>query len=299
MKIPESFRNQFLPDLSLLLVTLIWGLSFTILKNILGDEVSPILFVLGRFLVATIVVFPFCRTNLMGLDRRGLAGGVLLGALLFAGFSLQSIGIEFTTASKSAFLTGLSAVFVPVFLIVHRGKLPPIINGLAILVAIAGMYLLTGPAGGEFNRGDFLTLLCAVAFGAQIYVMGLVSPGRDFLSLTFVELSTTTLLAAIFLPLETVKFQLTSGSVIAIIFMGIFATAGALLIQTWAQRRTSAVKTGLILTAEPVFAYMFATTLLGDYFNPVQKLGGAIIISAVIAAEVLPLLIARKKPQRY
>lgn len=298
MKIPELFRNQFLPDLSLLLVTLIWGLSFTILKNVLGDEVSPILFVLGRFLVATIVVFPFCRTNLMRLDRRGLAGGVLLGALLFAGFSLQSIGIEITTASKSAFLTGLSAVFVPVFLIVHKGKLPPIINGLAVLVAIAGMYLLTGPAGGEFNRGDFLTLLCAVAFGAQIYVMGIVSPGRDFLSLTFVELSTTTLLAALFLPLETVKFQPTGGSIIAVIFMGIFATAGALLIQTWAQRRTSAVKTGLILTAEPVFAYMFASTLLGDYFNSVQKLGGAIIISAVITAEVLPLLIARKKSQR-
>ncbi len=161
------------------------------------------------------------------------------------------------------------------------------------------MYLLTGPAGGEFNRGDFLTLLCAVAFGAQIYVMGIVSPGRDFLSLTFVELSTTTLLAALFLPLETVKFQLTSGLVIAIMFLGIFATAGALAIQTWAQRRTSAVKTGLILTAEPVFAYMFASTLLGDYFNPVQKIGGAIIILAVITAEVLPVLIAPKKSQRY
>ncbi len=292
---PESFRNQLLPDLSLLLVTLIWGLSFTILKNILGDEVSPILFVFGRFFIATIFIFPFCRANLSRLDRRGLAGGVLLGVLLFAGFSMQSIGIEFTTASKSAFLTGLSAVFVPVFLIVHKGKLPPMINGLAILFAMAGMYLLTGPAGGEFNRGDFLTLLCAVAFGAQIYVMGVVAPGRDFLSLTFVELATTALLAALFLPLETVKFQLTAGSVIAVIFMGLFATAGALSIQTWAQRRTSAVKTGLIFTAEPVFAYIFASTLLGEYFNSIQKLGGVIIIIAVITAEVLPLLVARKK----
>ena len=157
------------------------------------------------------------------------------------------------------------------------------------------MYLLTGPAGGEFNRGDFLTLLCAVVFGAQIYVMGVVAPGRDFLSLTFVELATTALLAALFLPLETVKFQLTAGSVIAVIFMGLFATAGALSIQTWAQRRTSAVKTGLIFTAEPVFAYIFASTLLGEYFNSVQKLGGIIIIIAVITAEVLPLLVARKK----
>jgi drug/metabolite transporter (DMT)-like permease len=298
MKTPESFRNQFLPDLSLLLVTLIWGLSFTILKNILGEEVSPILFVLGRFLVATIVIFPFCRANLSGLDRGGMAGGVFLGALLFAGFGMQSMGIEFTTASKSAFLTGLSAVFVPAFLIVHRGKLPPLINGLAILIAMAGMYLLTGPAGGEFNRGDFLTLLCAVVFGAQIYVMGIVAPGRDFLSLTFVELLTTAILATLYLPLETVKFRLTTGSIVAVVFMGVFATAGALAIQTWAQRRTSAVKAGLILTAEPVFAYMFASVLLGDRFNSVQKLGGIIIILAVIMAEVLPLLMARKKCSR-
>ena len=226
-------------------------------------------------------------------------GGVFLGVLLFAGFSTQTIGIGFTTASKSAFITGLSVVLVPIILLIHRGILPRAVYSLAILAAVAGMYLLTGPAGGGFNHGDFLTLLCAVAFGAQIYVMGLVAPGRDFLALTFIELVTTALLAAIFLPLESIRFRFSKDSVAAMLFLGLLATAGALLVQTWAQRRTSAVKAGLIFSAEPVFAYMFASILLDEYFNLIQKLGGAIIILAVLVAEVLPALMGWGRDADY
>lgn len=295
MKIPEFFRDQYLPDISLLGMTVVWGLSFTVLKIVLGDEISPILLVLGRFSLAVVVIFPFCRKKVFNQDRRSLMGGVLLGALLFAGFIAQSVGIGLTTASRSAFITGLSAVFVPLFLFVHRGVLPRPVYMSAILAAIAGMYLLTGPAGGGFNRGDFLTLLCAVAFGGQIYVMGVVAPGRDFMSLTFVELLTTALLAVVFLPLESIRFEISFGSVAAVAFLGLAATAGALLVQTWAQRKTSAVKAGLIFTAEPVFAYLFASMFLGEYFNSAQKFGGAIIMMAVLAAEVLPAIIGRGK----
>jgi drug/metabolite transporter (DMT)-like permease len=295
MNMPGTFGNRYLPDLSLLAITVVWGLSFTVLKTVMGDEVSPLLFVFGRFALAVAVIFPFCRTRVLGLDRRGILGGVFLGILLFAGFSTQTIGIGFTTASKSAFITGLSVVFVPVCLLLHRGILPRPVLSVAIIAAVGGMYLLTGPAGGGFNRGDLLTLLCAVAFGAQIYVMGLVSPGRDFLALTFVELMTTALLAAVFLPLETIRFRFSAFSVASMIFLGTAATAGALVVQTWAQKKTLAVKAGLIFSAEPVFAYMFASVLLNDYFNAIQKLGGAIIILAVLSAEVLPAIPGRGK----
>jgi drug/metabolite transporter (DMT)-like permease len=288
-------RAKYIADFSLLLVTLAWGLSFTILKSIIGEQFSPVFFVMIRFVLASAVAYPFCRRKLRNLDRGGFIGGIILGGLIFFGFTTQSMGIQFTTASKSAFITGLAVLFIPLFLLAHKRKSPGMINVMAIIVALAGMYLLTGPAGGTFNRGDFLTLLCASAFGAQIYVMGIVAPGRDFASITFVELATTAALAALFLPFEDVKFIFSSLSILAILFLGIVATAGALLVQTWAQQRTSAVKTGLIFTAEPVFAYMFASFLLGDYFNPVQKTGGAIIVAAVIMAEVLPLLISRKR----
>ena len=291
----ETDRQRYLADFSLLLVTIIWGLSFTILKSIIGDQLSPILFVFLRFLVACIVIFPFCARNLKKLGKEGFVGGVIIGVLLFFGFAAQSVGIQFTTASKSAFITGLAALFVPIFLFLHRKKSPGTANGLAILGAMFGMYLLTDPVGGGLNNGDLLTLLCAVAFGAQIYVVGIVVPGKDFLSLTFVELFTTMILAAVFLPFENIRAQMTLNSIGAVFFLGILGTAGTIMVQNWAQQRTSAVRAGLIFTAEPVFAYMFASTLLDDYFEPIQKIGGALIVLAVIASEIVPLLLSRRK----
>ncbi|MEE9553208.1 MAG: DMT family transporter [candidate division Zixibacteria bacterium] len=288
-------RQRYLADISLFLVTIIWGLSFTILKNVLEEQLSPIFFVFLRFLVASIIVYPFCAKSLKKLGKEGFIGGVVIGGLLFFGFATQSIGIQFTSASKSAFITGLAALFVPVSLFLHKRKSPGAINGLAIMGAMFGMYLLTDPAGGGLNRGDFLTLLCAAAFGAQIYVLGVVAPGKDFLALTFVELVTTMILAGIFLPFENIRAQMTLNSVGAILFLGILGTAVTLLVQNWAQQRTSAVKAGLIFTAEPVFAYMFASVLLDDYFNPIQKVGGILIVLAVIASEIVPLILSRKR----
>ncbi len=275
----------------MLLVTAVWGFSFTVLKVVLGQNVSVLFFVFSRFFVAAVFLYPFCRRGFSSLDRGGYIGGIGVGVLIFLGFSLQSFGIEQTTASKAAFITGLASIFVPVYLLLHRRKLPSVVNGIAILTAMFGMYLLTDPAGGGFGRGDFLVLLCALAFGAQIYVLGIITRGRNPLPLTFLQLATTAVLAGALLPFETFQFEFSLRSVGAILFLGVFGTAAALLTQTWAQKKTSPVKIGLILTAEPLFAYLFASALLGDYFNPVQKLGGAIIIAAVLAAEILPLLL--------
>ncbi len=293
-KTAAAGRERYLADFSLLLTTAVWGLTFTVLKSILGNQVSSIFFIAMRFAIAALVLYPFCRRKLRDLGKGGFLGGVVLGILLFTGFATQSLGIEITTASKAAFITGLSAIFVPMFLFMHKRKLPSLINGGAIVAALAGMYLLTDPAGGSFNRGDILVLICAVIFGAQIYVMEIVTQGRNATALTFVELATTAVLAVLFLPLENVQFELSLKFVILIFLMGSVATAGALLVQTWAQKKTSAVKVGLILTAEPVFAYMFASAILDDYFNPTQKIGGAIIIAAVLASEIVPLLMSRR-----
>jgi drug/metabolite transporter (DMT)-like permease len=284
-------KERYIADFSMLAVTAVWGFSFTVLKIVLGQNVSVLFFVFSRFLVATAFLYPFCGKSFKTLDRGGYIGGIGVGILIFLGFSLQSFGIEHTTASKAAFITGLASLFVPLYLLLHRRKLPSAINGIAVLAAMFGMYLLTDPAGGGFNRGDFLVLLCALAFGAQIYVLGIITKGRDPIPLTFLQLATTAVLAGILLPFEALQFEFSFKAVGAVLFLGILGTAGALLIQTWAQKKTSPVKIGLILTAEPLFAYLFASALLGDYFNPVQKIGGAIIIAAVLSAEVLPLLL--------
>jgi drug/metabolite transporter (DMT)-like permease len=291
----DSTGRSYLPDIALFLSTAVWGFSFTVLKLVLGLQVSEVLFVFLRFLVASLLLYPLCRRRLRSLGDDGVKAGILLGVLIFAGFITQSIGITYTTASKSAFVTGLSTGFVPIFLLLHRGKMPepPII--LALVFAIAGMYMLTGPAGGGFNLGDLLTLACAIVFGAQIYVMGIATRKFDTLALTWVELSATTFIAALFLPMQNIRFEFSLEPVGAVLFMGVIATALALSIQTWAQKKVSAVRAGLIYAAEPVFAYIFASALLGERFNLVQKAGGAVIIVAILAGELLPTLLRTKR----
>jgi len=290
----SSFRQNYLPDISLFLSTIIWGLSFVIMKVMLGGQISPYLFVFIRFSVSTIILYPICKNKLPALGTGGLTAGMVLGLLIYAGFITQAVGITFTTASKSAFVTGVSSLFVPVFLVLHKRRLPEPIVIIALLVAAFGMYILTSPTGG-FNKGDILTLICAITFGAQIYIMGLATAKYDTMSLTFIELAATAMLSGIALLFAPVYFVFTWKAFVAVLFMTVLGTALALSVQTWAQKRTSSVRAGLIFSAEPVFAYMFASAILGERFNFIQKAGGAIIIIAVISSELIPLYLARRK----
>jgi drug/metabolite transporter (DMT)-like permease len=281
----------YLPDVSLFLCTLIWGISFTVIKDILGRDISVALFIFLRFAVASILVYPLCRKHLPTLGWDGIKAGVFLGLLLFVGFVTQTTGLLYTTASKSAFITGLSSIIIPLILLFHKRILPELLVIAALVVAAIGLYLLTGPAGGGFSFGDFLTLLCAIAFGAQIYLMGIVTVRFDSLGLTLIELVTMTVLSAAILPFEKIIFVPSAKIIFAVIFMAIIATAVTLAVQTWAQKRTTAVRAGLLFCAEPVFAYMIAYAILGERFNLVQMIGGATIIVAIVGSELIPLLL--------
>ncbi len=290
----DSTGRAYLPEISLFLCTLAWGLSFTIMKDILGTGISVIFFIFIRFAVSSVILFPLCRRSLPGLGRSGFAAGFFLGLLLFVGFMTQTTGLLYTTASKSAFITGLSSVLIPFFLLFHRGKLPEPVVMMALLLATIGLYLLTGRAGGGFNFGDFLTLICAAAFAAQIYLMGIVTKRFDTLALTLVELLTMTLLTGAILPFEKILLMPSPRVIGALAFMAIFATAATLSIQTWAQKRTSAVRAGLIFCAEPVFAYVFAFMILGERFNSMQLIGATVIIAAIVVSEIVPVLRGRR-----
>ena len=291
----SSVWRGYLPDISLFLCTIVWGFSFTAIKDILGTGISTVFFIFARFGIASIIVYPLCRQRLGQLGKDGLKAGIFLGVLLFIGFVTQTRGLLYTTASKSAFITGLSSVFIPIFLFIHRRKFPEPLVIVALVVAALGLFLLTGNAVGGFNFGDLLTLICAVSFGAQICTMGLVTVKYDSLSLTFVELVTMTVLSAAVLPVEKIVFVPNLKIIFAIIIMAIVATAGTLLVQTWAQKRTSSVRAGLLFCAEPVFAYMFAAIILGERFNALQQVGGMVIIAAILFSELGPFMLNRRR----
>jgi len=165
-------------ELFLFSCTVIWGGTFVIVKSGLEDS-SPLQFVAIRFTIAAILFFPFVAKSLRSISRKAWEGGIVIGSLLFLGFVSQTIGLTYTTASKSGFITGLLVVFTPIFQVVIERRAPKIGNVIGVILVTVGLYLLTSPEGSEFNIGDLLTLFCAAVFGLYIVYLDSGSDGLE------------------------------------------------------------------------------------------------------------------------
>lgn len=276
-------------ELALAGITALWGVSFVVVKAAIG-EISPILFIALRFALAALVL-----TRLYGrkVRREGLFGGILAGCLLFGAFVTQTMGLEWTSASKSAFLTALSVPMVPfIGAIVYRSRPRPVeIAG--ILVATAGTILLTLPGAGEatgfgvLNRGDVLSFLCAVFFALHMVVTGHYAPTSGFETLAVLQAGVTAALALLLFPLAgPVRFHLSAGSVAAVLVMGLFSTALAFTTMAWAQQYTSATRTALILTLEPVVAAIAGRIFNGDRLSGRAEAGAGVIFAGIVLGEM-------------
>ena len=190
---PRSLRLR--ADAALVAATIVWGSSFVVVKNVVQAS-PPVGFVFWRFLLAAALIAPLAalRRRTPGLVR----DGAVLGLLLAAGMILQVLGQTETTASKAAFLTGLSVVLTPFAAYVRARKLPSLENGIGITLASVGFLLLTFPrGGGALNRGDFLVTACGVVFAFYIVEIGERTASHDSLRLTFVQMATVALSAGV------------------------------------------------------------------------------------------------------
>ena len=272
--------------------TVIWGASFVIVKGALAG-VSPILFVALRFSVAALALLAVFRQRSRGrsMARREFQAGVLIGTLLFLGFFLQTAGLQFTTAPKSAFLTGMSSVAVPlVAALVYRIR-PQRSELLGLLAATAGMSLMTleGPIG-SMNRGDVLTLGCAVAYAGHIVTLGHFSEKMSFEALSLIQIATAAVLAvALFWWVEPARIAWRANLLAAILVTGVLCTAWAFTVQAWAQQYTSSARTALIFTLEPVFAWLTSYLFVGEGLSVRAAAGAALILGGVLLVETKPL----------
>ena len=284
--------SRWKADAALLGNTIIWGASFVIVKEALAG-VSPILFLALRFSLATLVLLAIFhrRSGAKPVSRREFHAGMLVGALLFLGFLLQTIGLQFTTPPKSAFLTGMTSVAVPlVAAVVYRIR-PQRSELLGLLTATAGMSLMTleGPIG-SMNRGDVLTLGCAVAYAGHIVTLGHFSEKMSFEALSVIQVGTAAALAlALFWWAEPAHIAWRSNVVAAILVTGLLCTAWAFTVQAWAQQHTSSARTALIFTLEPVFAWLTSYFFVGEGLSARAAGGAALILGGVLLVETKPL----------
>jgi drug/metabolite transporter (DMT)-like permease len=281
-----KMRRQLQADLALLAVTVIWGSTFVIIKNLL-TQVAPFTLLAVRFGLATLVVGAIFATRLVAAPRRELAAGVLVGAFLFAGYAFQTVGLQYTTAAKSGFITGLAVVIVPFAALLVLRQRPGRGAMAGVLLATAGLALLTLRGDLTLAYGDLITLGCAFAFALQIVFVGRFAPRSAAVNLTAAQLVTVAVAsAACALIAERPTLHLSAEVWAAAAFLALAGTAFALIVQSVAQRFTSATHTALIFTAEPVFALLFAVLLAGERLGERELLGCALMLAGMLVAEL-------------
>ena len=280
--------KQWQADVALVLVTAIWGSTFIIVKQAL-DVVGPLVFVAGRFWVATMALTLGLarRRARFDLGARLWRAGALTGGWLTVGFVTQTIGLQTTAAGKAAFITGLSVVLVPIFAALLLRD-PPTRNAAAgVVLATAGLGLMTLDATLQLAAGDLWVLACAVGFAGHILSTGHFAPRHDVLAFTWVQLLTAAILtSAAAVVFEAGALAPPRAALPAMIYMGLVASALVFGVQTGAQRHTTATHTALIFALEPVWAAVFAVTVGGEVLAAREWIGGGLILLGMIVAEV-------------
>lgn len=294
--------KKYFGESALLFNTIIWGATFALIKGALDDS-SPMIFVALRFGLAAILIFPFIYKKILAVDKQTLIAGSILGIFFFSGFATQTIGLNYTTATKSGFITGTFVVFIPILQLIIEKRKPRWFNLVSIVLVLAGLILLSSKGdhflglldelGSDFNVGDFLTLLCAILFAFQVVYVDVFTRRHPYMPMVFMQLFITGMGGIIFalifsaFNVEVIKMSLSSNLIFAILYTAIFASILATVIQLKYQKVVSPTKAGIIYSFEPIMAALFAYFLLTEKISNFGVLGGLFIFVGLLFSEIL------------
>jgi len=305
----SKYYYKYTAEAALVLMTIIWGGTFVIVKESLND-ISSMLFIAIRFAIASSILFLLLFIKKVKLDKKTILPGIILGVFLFSGFFFQTIGLKLTTATKSGFITGTLIVFIPFVQIMVEKKFPTKGALLGISLVFLGMMFLSSGGssittfiselGTSFNLGDALTLICAVFFAVHVVYIDVYSPKYNFWLLLTTQLTTVAVLgftASLFFSgfsIEAIHIDLTKYLVFGLLYTSLLATLVNVGLQTRFQKVVSPTKAGIIYSFEPIFAALFAFFLLGEKISNFGLLGCALIFLGLIVAELFDSYFERK-----
>ena len=242
------------------------------------------------------------RSHWREVTGRQLITGAIVGLFLAGGYQFQTAGLVSTTPSKSAFITGMVVVLVPLlsafpFLRPPAAQAPRWNAFLGAILAFSGILLLTLPATSKsllpdftsINIGDVLTFGCTISFALHCIALGHASPRINFKPLALLQIGFCALFMGISMPiLEHPHIHLTSRLAIAFAISAIFGTATAFSIQSWAQSILPTTHVALMMTLEPVFAWITSFLLLGEHLTLRPASGAILILTGIALTELIP-----------
>lgn len=263
----------------------IWGSTFFLVKNALSG-IDPVALVAYRFLLAGLIVLVY----LLVTGRkpwRGLGPATILAVMLWLLYIPQTIGLKYTTASNSGFITGLFVIFVPVFMSTLFRRRPSWTEWTASAVALVGLWILTGGLT-DINTGDALTLLAAVTYALHVlYADRYIKRGLNPLLLTCQQFLIVGILSLATGLIFGLDFTIHTASAFkTTIFLTLFPTLSAFAVQMWAQKITTPVRVSLVFAFEPVFAALFAWTLGGETPVSHRAIGGLFVFAALVISGI-------------
>ncbi len=284
--------KTILADISLVFVALFWGLGFVAMKDAL--DTFPTFWLLAlRFGSAALIMGLLFRRRLAAVSKEDLRAGAIIGVFLFLGFATQTLGLNYTTPGKQAFLTATYVVIVPLLSWGLRRIFPGILSFLASFVCLVGMGMLTLQEGAlSIGKGDLLTLVCAFFFACHLIAIEHFAAKKDPMVLAALQILMVCLLS---LPAALVfetwpGFQGGSG-LRSIAYTVIFCTIVAFAVQNTAQKFTPSTHTAILLSLESVFGAFAGIYFLGEIFSPRMAAGCALIFVAVLLTEAGPSLL--------
>ncbi|MEW6050234.1 MAG: DMT family transporter [Candidatus Zixiibacteriota bacterium] len=275
-----SKRTILLADLGLLYASAIWGVTFLIVKMALAD-IDAVTMVAYRFLIAGLVLLVYVLASKREL-LAGMSTGLFLAIILVLLYVPQTAGLKYTTVSNSGFITGLFVAFVPIFLRTIFHRKPTLWEWIASAVALIGLWILTGGLT-RVNLGDILTLVAAMAYALHLlYSDKYMKSGFDPYVISCQQFLLVGLISLIVSLVAGRPLAVGSTSTaLWVLFLALFPTLSAFVIQMLAQRFTSPLKVSLIFALEPVFAAVTAWTIGGELFSMRGAIGGLFIVAAL------------------
>ncbi len=285
---------RILYSLLLVGVTMVWGWTFVVVQDAIALY-GVLSFLAVRFALAAAALVPYGARK---VSLRTLGVGAGIGLALALGYLFQTTGLLFTSPTDSGLITGLFVVFALLADRLFFGVRSSRRVLVAVALSLLGMILLAGGGPYGANRGDLLTLLCAAALGLHIAFLSRYAAGYNATELAFVQMLSVALVFGVSWPFfEPVAFP-PQEVWLALVATGLVASAGAFWVQTFVQQRIPATRTAVILTTEPIFAALFGYWLAGDRLAAIQIFGAALILSALLLCEVLPVLSIKQRRKK-
>jgi len=302
-----KLKSNLAADGALMLTTLIWGSTFFMAKDILGVW-PPMAYMFFRFAAAALLLAALFPRQILSARGEEWRAGATLGLLMGVGFGLQAAGQVYTTASKSAFVTGLTTPLVPFVAYMILRARPSVENLVGVVLASLGGLLILAPQGADtsVNFGDLLTLAATALFATHITLMSVYARRYDVRQLTALQIACIACLFTIVwaglqgwgmffgtnalpdaLARETLPLAWSGRVVWQLVYLATVATVGAFLLWTWGQARASATHAAVIFSLEPVFATAFAVAVIGasEWMGGRGWLGAALVFAGIIISE--------------